>query len=202
MASAGPTEDLIEDDLPRSATVTAMAWNWDGSAIAVASESGSKARIGIWAPDGTAMHRFDVQGAARHQAALEPQRRLHPRHRPRQRRHLATVFSALTCNTMSHFLPNHDLNTDPLDAAWISESEFLLCGGDLLMSMRCSDDAIVPTATSTPAATTASCRCSSTGARTWWPRPARRHDRCELSVCVRVCVCACVCQFCVRVCVC
>ncbi len=61
---------------------------------------------------------------------------------PDNGRTLVTVFSALPSNTKSYVVQDSDAIAE-LDAAWISETEFLLCGGDLLISLRCSDDGIV-----------------------------------------------------------
>jgi transducin (beta)-like 1 len=137
-----PFDDLVEDDLPRTSTVTALAWNMDGTAIAVATESGSKARITVWHPDGTTMYRFDVKEPPVYKLRWNPNNASILGIAPDNGGALVTVFSGMT-NTMSHFLPNHQLQVDPLDAAWISDTEFLLCGGDLLMSLRCTEDGIV-----------------------------------------------------------
>ena len=137
-----PYKDLTDEDIPRTSTVTAMAWNWDGSALALAAESGSKARISIWAPDGTAVHRFDVQEPPVIKLRWNPNNVSILAIAPDNGGTLVTVFSAVTSNTLSYVFPHHDLTADPLDAAWISESEFFLCGGDLLVSLRCTDDSI------------------------------------------------------------
>ena len=57
---------------------------------------------------------------------------------------VVTIFAADIANTVSYFLYDHDLTSDPLDASWLSASEFVLCGGDLLLSLRYAEGAIVP----------------------------------------------------------
>ncbi|KAK0634614.1 WD40-repeat-containing domain protein [Bombardia bombarda] len=136
-------KNLLDDDVPRNATVSAMAWNSAGDAIALAFEFESKACIGIWGLDGTVIQRF--QG-------IEPpviKLRWSPNNDrilgigPENRGTLITLFHASNENSMSHFLPDHDLNADPLDAAWISETEFVLCGGDSLIGLQWTEQGIV-----------------------------------------------------------
>ncbi|CAI4217332.1 unnamed protein product [Parascedosporium putredinis] len=55
-----PFHSLVDDETPPNTNVTALAWNWDGTAIAVATEHGKKARINIWGPDGSHLQRFEV----------------------------------------------------------------------------------------------------------------------------------------------
>lgn len=137
-------EDLVEDDLPRSSTVSAMAWNWDGNALAVASEVGSKSRVSIWSPDGTHIHRFDGAESPVIKLRWSPNNAFILGIAPDSGRTLVTLFPSMMANSMSYVLPDHDLREEPLDATWISESEFILCGGDLLSSLRFTGDGIVP----------------------------------------------------------
>ncbi|KAI5863497.1 WD40 repeat-like protein [Durotheca rogersii] len=133
---------LVEDDIQPRATVTAMAWNWDGSAIALATDSDSKARITLWTPEGAHIHHFEVPEPPVIKLRWNPNNAAILGIAPDNGGALITVYHAVTPNSTTYFLPRHDLEADPLDAAWTSETEFLLCGGDLLMALKCVDGKI------------------------------------------------------------
>ena len=137
-------EDLVEDDLPRNSTVTAMAWSSDGNAIAIANDVGGKTRVSIWGPDGTHNHRFDGAESPLIKLRWSPNNTFILGVAPDDGRTLVTLFSSVSSNSMSFVLRDHDLREEPLDTTWISESEFILCGGDHLSSLRFNDDGIVP----------------------------------------------------------
>ncbi|OIW27335.1 lish protein [Coniochaeta ligniaria NRRL 30616] len=140
-----PYHNLVEDDVPPSAGVSAMSWNWDGTAIAIAWEISNKARISIWSADGAHIHRFDGVEPPVIKLRWSPNNALLLGIAPENGGTLATVFSATSASSMSYFLERHNLHEDgALDATWTSETEFVLCGGDLLLALRCTDDGIVP----------------------------------------------------------
>ncbi|KAI1456166.1 WD40 repeat-like protein [Annulohypoxylon moriforme] len=133
---------LLEEDTQTKATVTAMAWNWDGSAIAVATDSDSKARISLWTPDGSHLQGFEVAEPPVIKLRWNPNNAAILGIAPENGGALITVYHAVTANSISYFLSQHDLHNEPLDAAWTSETEFLLCGGDVLMVLRCAEGEI------------------------------------------------------------
>ncbi|KAI1279745.1 WD40 repeat-like protein [Xylaria sp. FL0933] len=134
--------DLVEDDIPPKATVTAMAWNWDGSAIAVATDSDSKARLTLWTPEGSHISHLEVAEPPIIKLRWSPHSTAILAIAPDSGGTLITVYHSHTLNSLTYLLPNHDLNAEPLDAAWTSDTEFLLCGGDLLVLLRYSDKEI------------------------------------------------------------
>lgn len=141
-----PFVNLVDDDLPRSALINSMAWNSRGDAIAIAiepgnNEPGNKARISIMAPDGTNLHRIDGIEAPVIKLRWSPNDEYILSVSPEKGGTLATVFSSKV--DQSYFL-EHDITAEPLDAAWISDTEFVLCGGDLLISLHCTENGIVP----------------------------------------------------------
>ena len=139
-----PFKNLLEDEVPRNATVQALAWNWSGDALALAVEVDNKARICVCALDGTNLHRFDGVEPPVIKLRWSPNNDFILGISPENGGTLVTVFSSSMANSMSHFLADHDLTADPLDITWISETEFILCGGDCLMGLRCTDAGIVP----------------------------------------------------------
>ncbi|KAK3946349.1 lish protein [Diplogelasinospora grovesii] len=138
-----PFMNLIEDDVPKNATVSAMAWNSRGDAIALAIETANRATISIWGLDGTSIHRFDGVEPPVIKLRWSPNNDYILAISPEKGGTLISVFSSSMPNSISHTLPDHNLDSDPLDAAWISETEFILCGGDLLTSLRCTEQGIV-----------------------------------------------------------
>ncbi|KAI2642274.1 WD40-repeat-containing domain protein [Xylaria nigripes] len=134
--------DLVDDDIPPKATVTAMAWNSTGTAIAVATDSDSKARLTLWTPEGSYIHHFEVAEPPIIKLRWNPKSTTILAVAPDNGGTLITIYHALTLNSSTYYLLNHDLTAEPLDAAWTSDSDFLLCGGELLLLLRYSDKEI------------------------------------------------------------
>ncbi|KAI0137234.1 lish protein [Xylariales sp. AK1849] len=139
-----PFHSLIEDDIGPKSTVTAMAWNWDGKVIAVATDSETKGKISLWSADGVNIHHFEVPESPIIKIRWSPTNSAILGIAPDNEGTLVTVYHAQTPNTVSHVLPDHNIDSD-LDVAWTSETEFLLCGGQLLRSLRCEGESIVET---------------------------------------------------------
>lgn len=137
-----PFKNLVENDLPETATVTAMAWNWHGTALALAVDAGQKARISVWSVDGTHVHRFDGQEPPVTKLRWCPDDSGILAIGPENNGTLVSVFSSSSSSSMSYFL-EHDHGAEPLDATWITETEFVVCGGDLLISLQCTPHGIV-----------------------------------------------------------
>jgi WD40 repeat protein len=131
--------NLVEDDIPSKATVTAMAWSGDGVAIAVATDFDSKARLTLWTPEGSHIHHFEVAEPPIIKLRWNPHSTAILAIATDNGGTLITVYHARTLNSLTYFLPNHDLIAEPLDAAWTSDTEFLLCGGELQVLLRLSD---------------------------------------------------------------
>jgi transducin (beta)-like 1 len=138
-------EDLVEEDLPRSATVTSMAWTSDGQAIAVATDAGNKARISIWAPDGTQWHHIEVAEPPVLELKWNPNNQCLLWVAPDHGSPLVTIFSAQETTSASYALREHDLLENPLSVAWTTDNEFVLCGGDVLIALQYNGTEIVMT---------------------------------------------------------
>ncbi|KAK4150184.1 WD40-repeat-containing domain protein [Chaetomidium leptoderma] len=139
---------IVEEDLPKNATVSAMAWSSSGDLIALGTELGNKSRVSIWSVDGTSMHRFDGLDTPVTNLCWSPNNNFLLAVSPDLSSGIGSsgtlvhISSPSMVNSMSHVL-HHNLRTDNLDATWISETEFLLCGGDLLVTFRCTEQGIV-----------------------------------------------------------
>ncbi|KAI0479192.1 WD40 repeat-like protein [Xylariaceae sp. FL0804] len=139
---APQVHSLVADGVPSKATVTAMAWNCDGSAIAVATDSETKARLALWTPEGAYMHHFEVAEPPIFKLRWNPNNDAILAIAPENGGALVTIYDATTPDSLTYFLPGHDLDSDPIDATWTSETEFLLCGGELFLALRCADGQI------------------------------------------------------------
>ncbi|KAL2136686.1 hypothetical protein VTI74DRAFT_2097 [Chaetomium olivicolor] len=139
---------IIDEDLPKNATVSAMAWSSSGQLIAVGTELGTKSRVSIWSVDGTSMHRFDGLDSPVTNLCWSPDNNFLLAVSPDVSNGLGNagtllhISSPSMVNSMSHVI-DHDLRSDSLDATWISDTEFVLCGGDLLISFGCTEQGIV-----------------------------------------------------------
>lgn len=134
---------LVSPDTPRTTTVTALAWTADGNAIAVASDSGSRANISIWSADGINVQSMEISEPPVVRLLWNPSSTALLAISPEKGGAVVTVYSTATGNSISYHLTGHDIGATPLDATWTSDAEFLLCGGDSLISLHCTDSAIV-----------------------------------------------------------
>lgn len=149
-SSAEPGQDhvqprahaLIDPDTPRTTTVTALAWTADGAAIAVATDSGSQASINVWSADGVHVQSMEVAEPPVVKLLWNPSCTALLAISPEKGGAMVTVYSSPSGNSLSYHLPGHDIGTTPLDATWTSDIEFLLCGGDLLVSLHCTESDI------------------------------------------------------------
>jgi hypothetical protein len=140
--------NITEDDLPRTATISAMAWSSDGKFIALGAELGSKSRVSMWSVDGVSMQHHDGLDSPVTNLCWSPNNSLvlaispEVSNGPGHAGTLIHLSSPTTMSSMSHVI-EHDLRTDNLDATWINDNEFILCGGDLLASFRCTEQGVV-----------------------------------------------------------
>ncbi|CAK7272037.1 hypothetical protein SEPCBS119000_004912 [Sporothrix epigloea] len=138
-----PYRDLAAEEGMSQVTVTAMSWNPEGTTIAIATEVCNRARVSIWSPDGVLLHQYNVREPPVIKLRWNPSGTSIIGIAPEGTGTLVTVFSAEVSNMAPYLLQDHDLGVDPLDVAWTTESEFLLCGGDLLAAFRVTDSGVV-----------------------------------------------------------
>ncbi|KAL2147846.1 hypothetical protein VTI28DRAFT_3324 [Corynascus sepedonium] len=147
-SASRPSLNIVEDDLPKNAAISAMAWSSNGELIALGTELGNKSRVSICSADGRSMQRFDGLDTPITNLCWSPNSNFLLAISPDVSNGLGNagtlihISSPSMVNSLSHVL-DHDLRSDSLDATWISETEFLLCGGDLLVSFRCTEQGIV-----------------------------------------------------------
>ncbi|KHO02001.1 WD domain-containing protein [Metarhizium album ARSEF 1941] len=134
---------LIDPDSPRTTTVTAMSWMSDGTAIALATESGSAAAVSVWSAGGVHMQTMDVSEPPVIKLSWNPSNTALLAISPEKGGALLTVYSSAHSTVLTYVLPGHDIGATPLDAAWTNDAEFLLGGGDLLLCLDCTAAGIV-----------------------------------------------------------
>ncbi|KAK4667223.1 hypothetical protein QC763_307300 [Podospora pseudopauciseta] len=138
----------LGDDLPNDSTVTSMAWSSNGALIALGIEIGNKSRLGVWAADGTSAYRFEGLDSPITNLCWSPNDKFLLAISPdmtnglENPRTLIQVSSPTTVNPMSHIL-NYDIHSYPVDATWIGESSFILCGQGMLTAFRCTEKEVV-----------------------------------------------------------
>ncbi|KAM7209495.1 lish protein [Naviculisporaceae sp. PSN 640] len=140
-----PFQNLLEDEVPRDATVQALAWNGAGSALALAVEAENKARICVYGLDGAPTHRFDGFEPPVIKLCWSPDDDLILGLSPEKSGTLITVFSLSMANSASYYYADHELTAaTPLEITWTGETEFVLCGNDCLLGFRWTKAGILP----------------------------------------------------------
>ncbi|KAF5248820.1 hypothetical protein FAUST_159 [Fusarium austroamericanum] len=154
IARAGPVEpgqdhvspqghSLLDRDVPRDTTVTALSWTADGAAIAVATDSKNQASINVWSAEGAHLQSMEVSEPPIIKLSWNPINTALLAISPDKGGALVTVHYPPAGNSLSYLLSGHDIAATPLDAVWTGDAEFLLCGGDLMLCLQCTDTTIV-----------------------------------------------------------
>ncbi|KAL2675002.1 hypothetical protein Neosp_011182 [[Neocosmospora] mangrovei] len=153
VARAGPVEagqdhvspqghTLLDRDVPRDTTVTALSWTSDGAAIAVATDSRNQASINVWSAEGALLQSIELSEPPVIKLSWNPSNTALLAISPDKGGALVTVHYPPAGNSLSYFLSGHDIEATPLDAVWTGDHEFLLCGGDLMVCLHCTDTTI------------------------------------------------------------
>ncbi|KAK6081397.1 WD g-beta repeat containing protein [Seiridium cupressi] len=132
-----PFHSLIEDGIDPKSNVTAMAWSWDGQAIAIATDASTKGRISVWDVHGSLTQHYEVPEAPVIKLRWSPGNTSVLAVAPEGNDALITVYPITAFSSMSYVVKDHSAD---LDVAWVNETDFLLCGGQLLMSLRCDHE--------------------------------------------------------------
>lgn len=139
---------LLDPDTPPTSTVTALAWTSDGTTLALAIDLGKKAAINICSSDGILLQSMEPSEPPIVKLAWNPSNTALLSISPDKGGALVTVYYAAAGksdnadSSLSYLIPDHDILGTLIDAAWTSDSEFLLSGGDMLVSLYCDDSAI------------------------------------------------------------
>lgn len=127
---------LIPESTPANAVITGLAWNRDGSAVAVAiNNNDSSASISIWSAAGECMQQLNINEPPVIQLRWNPNNVGLLAIAPDNGGTAVTVYSGDV--QLVYVLPDYVFDR-PLDAAWISETEFLLCGRNIFLALHCT----------------------------------------------------------------
>ncbi|KAM0440710.1 hypothetical protein ACHAPT_000011 [Fusarium lateritium] len=130
---------LLDRDVPRDTTVTALSWTSDGAAIAVATDSRNQASINVWSAEGALLQSMEVSEPPIIKLSWNPNNTALLAISPDKGGALVTMHYPFAGNTLSYTLAGHDIEATPLDAVWTGDNEFLLCGGDLMVCLLCAE---------------------------------------------------------------
>ncbi|RDA94804.1 hypothetical protein CP533_4242 [Ophiocordyceps camponoti-saundersi (nom. inval.)] len=133
---------LVDPGTPRTTTVTALSWTSDGVSIAVATDAGSHAAVTLWTADGVSSQSVPIAEPPVIKLCWNPGNTALLAISPQGGGALVTVYFVTSAAAYIYRLPGHDIAATPLDATWTSDAEFLLCGGDLLLCLRCADSPV------------------------------------------------------------
>ncbi|KAM0353638.1 hypothetical protein ACHAPU_001651 [Fusarium lateritium] len=154
VARAGPVEpgqdhvspqghSLLDRDVPRDTTVTALSWTADGAAIAVAADCNNQASINVWSAEGAHLQSMEVSESPIIKLSWNHSNTALLAISPDKDGALVTVHYPPAGNSLSYIVSGHDIEATPLDAVWTGDAEFLLCGGDLMVCLQCTDATII-----------------------------------------------------------
>lgn len=138
-AATRPSRTLVDGRLPRKATVSQMAWNSAGSFIAIASDHDGVASIQVCDRSGEQIFTYDVTEPPVFKLCWNPTDTALLTIAPLNSGALVGVTYISGTKELSYSLPGHDLLNWPLDAAWVNSTDFLLCGGDVMLLLRCGE---------------------------------------------------------------
>lgn len=144
--ATAPSHNLLDEGVPATTTVTGLTWTSDGQYVAISSEAldDGTAKIEVWNTDGISMASFVAFESPIICLRWNPANTLLLALSPEANGVLVTIMSPATQDSIQTTLPRHSLVEQSLDAAWTSNEEFVLCGGDLLQAFHCSAAGIAP----------------------------------------------------------
>ncbi|KAF3011639.1 hypothetical protein E8E14_002760 [Neopestalotiopsis sp. 37M] len=125
---------LIMDGISQGATVTAMAWSWNGQSIAVATDADNKARISVWDVHGSLVQTYEVPEAPVIKLRWSPSDTSILAVSPEGNDALITVYANTADSSISYVVKDHN---SMLDVAWVNENDFVIAGGQTLRSLTC-----------------------------------------------------------------
>lgn len=130
--------NFLDDNAPSSSTISCMSWSSDGQYIALASEptEESMAKVEFWSIDTSPINSFNgfdppiicLKWNFANDACLAISQQ------DEGRGCLLSVMCPSSTDCARFALPTHTLHDQLLDAAWISDDLFVICGGTILQT--------------------------------------------------------------------
>lgn len=146
-----PSINLVNDEVPPNTKITAFSWAYDGQQVAVATDDDQKSRIDLWNLEGKQVHHWDgfespifrlrCNPLNRSILAIYPSPITPPATEPQG--FVVTVLPSISASPVEYTIPDIDVFSLQPDAAWMNETDFVLCYTDKLATFRYTDDKIV-----------------------------------------------------------
>ncbi|KAK0386542.1 hypothetical protein NLU13_6377 [Sarocladium strictum] len=133
---------MLDRSTPKSTTVTALTWASDGERLAIATDAASQSVISVWGLDGTLEQEFEITDLPVIKLSWNPINTALLAISPDKTGAMVAVYDLARSAQHIYPLPGYDIASSPLDATWTSDSDVLLCGGDVLVSLHCTDQGI------------------------------------------------------------
>jgi transducin (beta)-like 1 len=147
-----PYQDLVDRNFTARSqdvnpTITALSWTSDGAAIALAYETEEdygvfSAKVAIWGADGSLIQEHPGFEPPIYCLQWNPSSTALLALIPDGESTMVTIFSTTTQRTATYVIPENTQRMPPLDALWTGDQQFLVCGGDLLVTFTWSDSTI------------------------------------------------------------
>lgn len=141
-----PYLNLIRDGTSSHSSITAMAWSTNGAAIAVAADATADdhAKLRIFDAEGAECQVFEGFEPPIICLKWAPSNLLLLALMPDKEGTGITVYTPTGKTSCSFVVHQSDPSQQIVDAVWITDSEFVVCGGDILQAFSCSQGVIVP----------------------------------------------------------
>jgi hypothetical protein len=133
---------MLDRSTPKSTTVTALTWASDGERIAIATDAASQSVISVWGLDGTLEQEFEITDLPVIKLSWNPSNTALLAISPDKNGAMVAVYDLARSAQHTYALPGYDIASSPLDAAWTSDNDVLLCGGEVLTALHCTDQGI------------------------------------------------------------
>ncbi|KAJ2895528.1 WD domain-containing protein [Zalerion maritima] len=144
-AHVNPASELLlaNRNIPHNADVTAMAWNHEGGQIAIATQFDGRAKVTVYDLNSAVIRDWDLPEPPVIKMKWNTEDTFILTISPDIKGALISVFPINDDKPEppSHFL-QHDLEKEPPDVAWCTETDFVVCGGNMLRSLHYADGRI------------------------------------------------------------
>ncbi|PSR90544.1 WD40-repeat-containing domain protein [Coniella lustricola] len=145
-----PSVNLLNEEFPPNTRITAFTWASDGKHIVVATDDDQKARIDLWDMEGKQVHHWDGFEAPIVKLRCNPSGRQALSISPAPGKKgstqpdgwLVTVLPSTSAAPIETRLPGYDDGDEP-DAAWISETEFVVSVRTTMSLFRHAGDEVM-----------------------------------------------------------
>lgn len=145
-----PSINLVNDEIPSNTKITAFSWAHDGQQIAVATDDDTKSRIDLWNLEGKQVHHWEgfespivklrCNPLNRSILGIYPAPLSPPSTEPQG--FVVTVLPSISASPVEYTIPDDDVFSHQPDAAWMNETDFVLCSGTKLATFRYTGDKI------------------------------------------------------------